>query len=349
MKPCAFGEIIGQSAALGKLLEQIELVAPTTASVLVLGESGTGKELVARAIHERSGRSARPLVKVNCAAVPRDLFESEFFGHVKGSFTGALRDRIGRFQLADGGTLFLDEVGEIPLDLQGKLLRVLQEGQIERVGDDCTRRVDVRVIAATNRDLEADVAAGRFRRDLYFRLSVFPIEVLPLRDRPEDIPLLAQHFFERLCLQLHRPAIPLSPHSLAQLQRYSWPGNVRELQNVVERAVISSRDGRPRFDNLLAGTSRQAEKPAGKTAARRPAVAAGVLTEGEIRQLEIENLLAALEEANWKVYGPRGAAELLCMRPTTLSSRMRKLGIRKPRVSELWCGAGQENSLKLGA
>ena len=334
----AFGEIIGQSAALGKLLEQIELVAPTTASVLVLGESGTGKELVARAIHERSGRSARPLVKVNCAAVPRDLFESEFFGHVKGSFTGALRDRIGRFQLADGGTLFLDEVGEIPLDLQGKLLRVLQEGQIERVGDDRTRRVDVRVIAATNRDLEADVAAGRFRRDLYFRLSVFPIEVLPLRDRPEDIPLLAQHFFERLCLQLHRQAIPLSPHSVAQLQRYSWPGNVRELQNVVERAVISSRDGRPRFDNLLAGTSRQPEKPAGKTAARRPAVAAGVMTDGEIRQLEIDNLLAALEEANWKVYGPRGAAELLRMRPTTLSSRMRKLGIRKPREAGLQRG-----------
>ena len=215
----AFGEIIGRSPALGKLLEQIELVAPTKASVLILGESGTGKELVARAIHQRSGRSARPLVKVNCAAVPRELFESEFFGHVKGSFTGAVKDRIGRFQLADGGTLFLDEVGEIPLDLQGKLLRVLQEGQIERVGDDETRQVDVRVIAATNRDLEADVAAGRFRQDLYFRLSVFPIEVVPLRERTEDIPLLGPAFFRAAVRADESPGESnLPPRSLDQLR-----------------------------------------------------------------------------------------------------------------------------------
>ncbi len=211
----AFGEIIGQGAALRKVMEQIELVAPTTASVLILGESGTGKELIARAIHQRSARYERPLVKVNCAAVPRELFESEFFGHVKGAFTGAVKDRIGRFQLADGGTLFLDEVGEIPLDLQGKLLRVLQEGQIERVGDDETRKVDVRVIAATNRDLEADAATGRFRQDLYFRLSVFPIEALPLRERIEDIPLLAQRFFERYCATWRVPSL--------NFRRRAWP------------------------------------------------------------------------------------------------------------------------------
>jgi transcriptional regulator with GAF, ATPase, and Fis domain len=187
------------------------------------------------------------------------------------------------------------------------------------------------MIAATNRDLEADVAAGRFRRDLYFRLSVFPIEVLPLRDRPEDIPLLARHFFERLCVEMNRPVTPLSPQSLAQLQRYSWPGNVRELQNVVERAVISSRDGRPRFDNLLSGPERHSEKPAGRSAASRPSGSAGVLTHGEVRRIEAENLLAALEECNWKVYGPRGAAERLGLRPTTLASRLKKLGIRKPR------------------
>ncbi|HTU24130.1 MAG TPA: sigma 54-interacting transcriptional regulator [Pirellulales bacterium] len=327
----AFGEIIGQSPALGKLLEQIELVAPTAASVLVLGESGTGKELVAREIHRRSTRADHSLIRVNCAAIPRELFESEFFGHVKGSFTGAVKDRIGRFQLADGGTLFLDEVGEIPLDLQGKLLRVLQEGQIERVGDDETRKVDVRVIAATNRDLEVDVAGGRFRQDLYFRLSVFPIEVLPLRDRPEDIPLLAQHFFERLCLQMNRPVTRLTTRSLGQLGRYAWPGNVRELQNVIERAVISSRGGEPRFDNLLAPAGRKGGQPVALERHHRPAGAVGVLTGVEFRRLEAENLMAALEEANWKIYGPRGAAERLGMRPTTLASRLKKLGIKKPR------------------
>ncbi len=245
------GKIIGCSAALNKVLEQIDLVAPTRASVLILGESGTGKELVARAIHQQSVRKERPLVKVNCAAVPRELFESEFFGHTIGSFTGALRDRIGRFQLADGGTLFLDEVGDIPLDAQGKLLQALQDGHFERVGEDETRKVDVRVIAATNRDLQADVAAGRFRQDLYFRLSVFPIHVLPLRERPADIPLLAKHFLERACAEMRRPIAPIQTKGMDQLVRYPWPGNVRELQNVIERAVINSNVGELRFDGTI--------------------------------------------------------------------------------------------------
>ncbi len=325
-----FGDIIGTSAALRKVLEQIELVAPTTASVLILGESGTGKELVARAIHERSNRSGHPLVKVNCAAIPRDLFESEFFGHVKGAFTGAVRDRIGRFQLADEGTLLLDEVGDIPLDLQGKLLRALQEGQIERIGDDETLGVNVRVIAATNRNLQADVAAGRFRQDLYFRLSVFPIEILPLRDRVEDIPLLAQHFFGRFCAQMHRTATQLGSHTLAELAQYGWPGNVRELQNVIERAVISSRGGRPRFDNLVAPATYPATQSL-RPRAKAKSDGAELMTRDQIRELEKENLLTALEKSNWQIYGPRGAAEKLGMRPTTLASRLRKLEIRKPR------------------
>jgi len=320
----AYGEILGDSLAIRKLREQIDLVAPTNAGVLILGESGTGKELVARAIHQRSQRGEGPLVKVNCAAIPRELFESEFFGHVKGSFTGALQDRCGRFQLADGGTLFLDEVGEIPLDLQGKLLRVLQEGLIERVGDDQTRRIDVRVIAATNRDLEADVAAGRFRQDLYFRLSVFPIEIAPLRERLEDIPILATHFYERLCRQMKRHLPSLAPDQIHQFQNYAWPGNVRELQNLIERAIISARNGIAKF-------SLPGKKHPGRSSVS-PRLAAGLpMTNEELQQLEVDNLRYALETANGKVYGPSGAAELLAMPPTTLLSRMKKLGINKPR------------------
>jgi len=326
----SFGEIVGNSPALVKTLEQIELVAPTPASVLILGESGTGKELVARAIHERSQRRERPLVKVNCAAVPRDLFESEFFGHVKGSFTGALKDRTGRFQLANGGTLFLDEVGEIPLELQGKLLRVLQEGQIERVGDDETRRVDVRVIAATNRDLRSEVEAGRFRQDLFFRLSVFPLEVVPLRERREDIPALAELFIERCCRKLHRTAVKLSARDLSWLQQYAWPGNVRELQNVIERAVIGARSGLLDFSHLLPTTARRPGRlPAGRST---PQVAAeAVLTRSELDELETSNIAAALERTNWRIYGTRGAAALLGMQPTTLASRMKRLGLHRPR------------------
>jgi len=239
----AYGEIIGQGPAFQHLLRQIELVAPTDASVLILGESGTGKELVAREIHRRSRRADRPLIKVNCASIPRELYESEFFGHSRGAFTGATRDRAGRFEAADGGTLLLDEVGDIPLELQSKLLRVLQEGQFERVGEAATRQVDVRIVAATNRDLKKEVAARRFRQDLFYRLNVFPIELEPLARRKEDIPLLAAHFLKQSAARLNCSAARLTQANLLALQRYEWPGNVRELKNIIERAVILSRCG----------------------------------------------------------------------------------------------------------
>jgi len=243
-----FGRIVGKSVALKHTLSQVEAVAQTPANVLVLGESGVGKELVARAIHARSSRSAAPLVKVNCASIPKELFESEFFGHVKGAFTGAHRDRVGRFQLADGGTIFLDEIGEIPIELQGKLLRVLQENEFERIGDDITRSVDVRVIAATNRNLEELMVAGKFREDLFYRLSVFPIEVPPLRDRREDVIQLAQHFLESICNDFGRPQLKLTRGQAAAINAYDWPGNIRELKNVIERAVILSKGSTLRLD-----------------------------------------------------------------------------------------------------
>jgi transcriptional regulator with GAF, ATPase, and Fis domain len=315
----AFGELVGQGPALGAVARQIDLVAPTDSAVLVLGESGTGKELVAREVHRRSKRAGRPLVKVNCAAVPRELYESEFFGHARGAFTGALRDRAGRFELADGGTLFLDEVGEIPLELQAKLLRVLQEGELERVGEERTRRVDVRVIAATNRDLRAEAEAGRFRSDLYYRLSVFPVELPPLRKRPEDIPLLAEHFLAVSSRKLGRPVPKLTLAAVRQLQQYPWPGNVRELQHVVERAVITAEGGRPTFDLPTASP-----RPAPAAA---PPAADRVLTDAEVRKLEADNIRAALRLANGKVSGPGGAADLLGVRPTTLASRIKALGL----------------------
>src|SRR6516162_7801946 len=256
----AFGDIVGSSPALRKVLEQIDLVAGTNANVLILGESGTGKELVARAIHDRSPRRDRPLVKVNCASIPKELFESEFFGHAKGAFTGALRDRIGRFQLADGGTIFLDEVGEIPLDLQSKLLRVLQEREFERVGEETSRRVDVRIIAATNRDLEAESRAGRFREDLYYRLGVFPIQVPRLRDRAADIGPLAAYFVRHFSEQLNLPPRRLTRGDVETLKRYDWPGNIRELQNVIERAMIRSRGRRLEFE-LGEAKQRLPQKP----------------------------------------------------------------------------------------
>jgi PAS domain S-box-containing protein len=312
--------IIGRSQAIQTVLRQVELVAPTDASVLVTGESGTGKELIARAIHEASARQDRPLIRVNCAAIPRELFESEFFGHVKGAFTGALRDRIGRFELADGGTLFLDEVGDIPLELQGKLLRVLQEGHFERVGEERTRAVDVRVIAATNRDLKADVGRGRFREDLYFRLNVFPIVSVPLRDRREDIPLLAQHFL--VSGKAARPDLRIAEADMRRLARYDWPGNVRELQNVIERAAILSHNGRLRID-----------LPAGSPEPIAPVLPAArdtgtILTEEEMRLRERDNLARALAACNGKISGVGGAADLLGMRPTTLASRLKALGVR---------------------
>ena len=323
----AFGELVGQSPALEAVSRQIDLVAPTDSAVLVLGESGTGKELVARELHRRSRRAVKPLIKVNCAAVPRELYESEFFGHLKGSFTGATRDRVGRFELADGGTLFLDEIGEIPLDLQAKLLRVLQEGELERIGEERTRKVDVRVVAATNRDLKAEAEAGRFRQDLYYRLSVFPVELPPLRKRSEDIPLLAEHFLALLYRKLGRPKPRLTLATVQTLQKYPWPGNVRELQHVIERAVITAEGGRLTIELPTASP------PAGR-ATQTPAPAVSrILTDAELRQLEADNIRAALEQTKGKVSGAGGAAELLGMKPTTLASRIKTLGISSKPTS----------------
>ena len=317
----AFGEIVGTSSAIRQIGTQIEQVAPTDATVLILGESGTGKELVARELHRRSERAERPLIRVNCASVPKELYESEFFGHVKGAFTGAVKDRVGRFAAADGGTLFLDEVGEIPLDLQSKLLRVLQEGQYERVGDDRTRSVDVRIVAATNRDLAQEVKDGNFREDLFYRLNVFPLEVPPLRERREDIPLLAEQFLARAVQKLKRQA-RLSKANVADLQAYDWPGNVRELQNAIERAVITARRGGLDF-HLPRGDGPRADRV-------DPTVRSEILTDAAVRELERTNLLHALERADWKIYGSDGAAALLGLKPTTVTSRMQRLGLKRP-------------------
>ncbi len=322
----SFGEILGRSPALQRVLHQVELVAGTDANVLVLGESGAGKELIARAIHHRSARSRRPLVKVNCGSIPHELFESEFFGHVRGSFTGAVRDRIGRFQLADGGTLFLDEVGEIPLDLQAKLLRVLQEGEFERVGDEVTRRVNVRVVAATNRDLRREVDAGRFRLDLYYRLGVFPLEVPPLRERREDIPLLVAHFVRQAGLRFHLPAPGVPAREIERAQRYDWPGNVRELQNVVERAVIVSRGAKLTFD-LPEGLPAPSRPSA--VSATAPPAPGTVIPEAAWRERERANVLAALRQANFRLSGKGGAAEMLGVKVSTLASRLKALGIER--------------------
>jgi len=326
-EPPSFGEIIGQSAAVRSLAEQVELVAPTDASVLILGESGTGKELVAREIHRRSRRSSHRMVQVNCASIPRELYESEFFGHVRGAFTGALKDRAGRFELAHRGTLLLDEVGEIPYALQGKLLRVLQEREFERVGEEVTRRVDVRILAATNRELKKEIEEGRFRRDLFYRLNVFPIEVVPLRERSEDIPFLAAHFLEQAVATLGCPRPRLTKADIVGLQQYDWPGNVRELRNVIERAVIASRGGELRLDlsGDAGGEVRDAAAPSPP-----PALHGEILPDAEIKRLERENILAALEQSRGKIYGPGGAAQLLGVRPTTLASRIRRLKLHNP-------------------
>ncbi len=318
----SFSGMIGESPALLQIGHQIGLVAPTEASVLILGESGTGKELIASAIHERSDRAEKPMVRVNCASIPRELFESEFFGHARGAFTGAVGERAGRFQIADGGTLFLDEVGEIPLELQGKLLRVLQEGQFSRVGEDSVRTTHVRLITATNRNLKGEVAAGRFREDLYYRLSVFPIEVPPLRDRREDIPLLASHFLRHASSLRNSEGLLLRRRDVDALLAYDWPGNVRELQNVIERAVILSSAGRLHIDlaqsRTLATNGRRGSEKKGER----------VLTDLEMRESDRENLLRAMESAGGKISGPGGAAELLGIRPTTLNSRLKKFGIQ---------------------
>ncbi len=325
----AFGEMIGESAALKKTMRQIEMVAPTDATVLILGESGTGKELVAREIHQRSRRRERPLIRVNCASIPRELYESEFFGHVKGAFTGAVKDRAGRFEAAQGGTLLLDEVGEIPIELQSKLLRVLQEGQYERVGDERTRTVDVRIIAATNRDLPREVEMGHFRQDLYYRLNVFPIKVAPLRERVEDIPLLAAAFLEKAARKLNVPAARLTQAHLAQFQNYHWPGNVRELQNTIERALILAQHGTLWFE-LPTGGSADSSQPAAQANPPPCGSDAPILSDLEFRQKERENILAALNKTKWKIHGAGGAAELLGLKPSTLISRIKSLSLQRP-------------------
>jgi transcriptional regulator with GAF, ATPase, and Fis domain len=316
----AFGDILGRSAALRRVQREIDTVAATDTSVLILGESGTGKELVARAIHQRSSRADKPLVKVNCGSIPRELFESEFFGHVRGSFTGAVRDRIGRFQLANGGTLFLDEVGEIPPDLQAKLLRVLQEGEFERVGDDATRHVDVRVLAATNRDLQKDIADGRFRLDLYYRLGVFPIEVPPLRERQDDIPELISHFVRRCSERLHLPVPRLPVRELDRAREYDWPGNIRELQNAVERAVILARGGALALPLPSSVAPLIAPHDSWHDAEE-------ILSEREWLELERANVLRALRQSGFRLHGTGGAAERLGLNPGTLASRLKKMGI----------------------
>lgn len=323
-----FGRIVGTSPALKKMLSQVEAVANTPASVLLVGESGVGKELVARAIHMQSPRADGPLVKVNCASIPKDLFESEFFGHVKGAFTGAHRDRIGRFQLADGGTIFLDEIGEIPLELQGKLLRVLQENEFERVGDDVTRSVDARVIAATNKSLEQLMVDGKFREDLFYRLSVFPVEVPPLRERGDDVVQLAQHFLDQACADFGREPLTLTRAQVDNLKRYDWPGNVRELKNVIERAVILSPGNVLRLDRSMPDLKMvAADTVVGVTETDH------VLTEEEMREFNRQNIVNALKQSNGRVSGKGGAAELLGVKPTTLADRIKALGIEKPRAA----------------
>ena len=320
-------EIVGQSEALLGVLRDVKEVADTDATVLILGETGTGKEVIARAIHRASRRHNKPLIKVNCAAIPATLIESEFFGHEAGAFTGATKKREGRFALANGGTIFLDEVGELPFDLQTKLLRVLQEGEFEPVGSSQTRKVDARVLAATNRDLGRAINEGKFREDLYYRLNVFPIRLPPLRERRGDIGLLAASLAQKFARNLGRSMEPLSQDYIRRLEAYHWPGNVRELQNIIERAVITARDGRLNLDRALP------ESVSLFTAVLtgRDDGAQRVRTAKELGEIERANIIAALEASEWKVAGDNGAANLLGMKPTTLSSRMKALGIERKR------------------
>ena len=316
-------EIIGASLALHRVLRDVDVVAPTDSTVLIQGETGTGKELIARAIHDRSARRARPFVKLNCAAIPPGLLESELFGHDRGAFTGAVRQKTGRFELADGGTLFLDEIGELPLELQPKLLRILQEQEFERVGGERTVRVDVRLIAATNRDLAGMVAEQRFRDDLFYRLNVFPIDVPPLRERRDDIPALVEHFVRRFASQMNRRIDIIPWDAIAAMQQYAWPGNIRELANVVERATIRSPG--PTLDIPVAEFELAPRASRPSASREHPATLAG---------LESARILAVLEEANWLIAGPRGAAARLGMKRTTLHSLMKRLGIARPAAPD---------------
>ncbi len=321
----AFKGIIGRSPALRALLKQVAVVAPTDSTVLITGETGSGKELIAQAIHDASPRRNAPLIKVNCSAIPENLFESEFFGHARGAFTGALRDKPGRFEMADGGTLFLDEIGELPPAMQSKLLRVLQEQEIERVGEVRTRKVNVRVIAATNRDIKQEVEGRRFREDLFYRLSVFPLEIPPLRERRDDIIDLASYFLRKTAKKMNRPLPRLSRANVNQLSAHAWPGNVRELQNAVERAVILAHDGELRFDLPPSELSVSVQPKCEEHIATRSELA----TRDDWKRQERESIMRALQQAGGKVSGPRGAAELLGMRPTTLSSRLKAMGITR--------------------
>lgn len=325
----SYGTIIGESHPIKTVISQIELVAPTDANVLIHGESGTGKELVAREIHRHSQRKEKPMIKVNCATIPKELYESEFFGHVKGSFTGAVKDRIGRFEAADGGTIFLDEIGEIPLDLQSKLLRILQEGEYERLGEDKTRKVNVRIIAATNKQLIKEVKANRFRDDLFYRLNVFPIQVAQLRERKDDIQLLAVHFIDKLSKKLNIPSPQLSKANLLDLQAYDWPGNVRELENAVERAIILSRSQTLNFASMNV-ESLPDNSPPVEIVSNRVTTEA-VLSAEAMKQFERRNTINALRRCNWKIYGDDGAARLLDIKPTTLIERMKRMRIQNKK------------------
>lgn len=341
----AFDRILGESPALHALLRALEAVAPTDADVLVCGESGVGKELIASAIHHASDRASGPLVKVNCASVPHELFESEFFGHVRGAFTGAVSDRPGRFAAADGGTLFLDEVGEIPLAQQGKLLRVLQEREFERVGDHRTIGVDVRVVAATNRDLREEVARGRFREDLYYRLAVFPVEVPSLRERGTDVLLLAEAFVTAVARRLGLPRIDLTELDRQRLLAYAWPGNIRELENVVERAVIlGSQRGGAGLDLATALTTTPREVPA--PSVRSEPAPERILTAAELRALEKRNIERALVRARGRLGGPGGAAEILGMHRSTLASRIKALEIDRYPPPEAFAPAASPGFLR---
>lgn len=322
-----FGEILGNSPALMHVLRDLQQVADTEATVLIQGETGTGKEVIARAIHANSRRRDHPFIKVNCAAIPATLIESEFFGHEQGAFTGATKKREGRFALADGGTIFLDEIGELPIDLQGKLLRVLQEGEFEPVGSSHTKKVNVRVLAATNRDLKKEVGKGTFREDLYYRLNVFPIQLPPLRERGEDVVLLANTFVQHFCQRMGRTVVPPSPDALKRLTTYHWPGNVRELQNVIERAVITAKNGQLNLDRAIP----ENEEKSSPSTQRSAQETSTIQTIQELQQLERQNILLALEQSNGKVSGEGGAAKLLGINASTLASRMKALGITRSK------------------
>jgi formate hydrogenlyase transcriptional activator len=311
-----FTGIVGESASLRRLLHAVETVAPTDASVLILGETGTGKELIAKAVHNLSRRKTRSFVKLNCAAIPAALLEAELFGHERGAFTGAVNHRVGRFELADRGTLFLDEIGDMPLELQPKLLRVLQEHEFERLGSSRTQKTDVRMVAATNQDLLDRVEMGEFRRDLYYRLNVFPVRIPPLRERREDIPLLANHFARKFALRMERGVLSIPDATLNILQDYDYPGNVRELENIIERAVIMSRDdGVLRVEFLeLNASSKTRPGGDGRT----------------LQDVERRCILQTLAETNWRIGGSGGAATRLGLKRTTLISKMEKLGISRP-------------------